>query len=670
MVEKRNAAYHRISDRWLAVVGGAGLAVFYFVFRSQNHPIDSVLYALAAEVREAYPFFHWHHLLYTPLTTVALKLARAFGYAGGAFAPMAAVSAVAAGAAAGLFYLTLRRLGARLGIAALATAGLAFSAAWWYFAGEAEVLALISLFIAGATYLLAGRPVAPKKGLVLGVWLAVGTLCHQAVFLFTPVAFVLLAAERGNRPGRLAAFALSYAVLTAVPYYLIPYLYYDVRGWGDWLNWVTYYASWGDWGHFTRERLARGFVTMLAAVVSGPVAGDVGRAVPPADFLRRYGPAVLIWAGLCGTVVAAAGALWRERRVWLVAAVLWFVGFHFFFTWWEPENVEWWIATTMPLWLLFGLALGDKRIPLAFRACAALAIIGAAAFNFGRVIQPATEPGRNDAEAAARGIVAATKPGDAVFMSHLDVNAWVDYLSRHTRKLSAPFMAPAPGDAASLEARAKAGFPEYAVAGSALYFTNFEWDDPGGIGVDAAAARELRVPFFKMILAADPVTLLRFPGGERVLYRYGGYAAEARDVQVMEAETPGSYEEGVALLTSKAAADFEFTAFRKGEYEIFVEARGTPARGTWPHMEVSADGWPLGVTAVDAAYWRFYRTSVSCRAGPHRLSVKFLNDYYDPSTGENRDLFVNRVIVFRESSSGKKKRHDTVFNAIAATAEN
>ena len=120
-------------------MGAAGLAFFYFLFRSQNHPTDAVLYALAADVKDAYPFFHWHHLLYTPLTWLFVRGAGLLGYAGDVFPPLAALSAASAAAAAALFYLSLRRLGATVAGACLAVGAAALSASWWYFAGEVEV---------------------------------------------------------------------------------------------------------------------------------------------------------------------------------------------------------------------------------------------------------------------------------------------------------------------------------------------------------------------------------------------------------------------------------------------------------------------------------------------------------------------------------------------------
>jgi len=49
-------------------------------------------------------------------------------------------------------------------------------------------------------------------------------------------------------------------------------------------------------------------------------------------------------------------------------------------------------------------------------------------------------------------------------------------------------------------------------------------------------------------------------------------------------------------------------------------------------------------------------------AGAHEVKVTFCNDYYDPESGRNRDLNVNRIIIYRRepryvnSGSGEKQR--------------
>jgi hypothetical protein len=631
-------------ERLVALLLAAGLASFYFIFRSQNHPTDAVLYALAADIKDAYPFFHWHHLLYTPLTWTLFKFFRLVGYSGEAFPVMAGLSAVSAAGAAALLYLSLRRLGASVGAALLAGAAAAFSASWWYFAGEAEILTLIALFLTGAVYLLTAPAITYRIVIVLACWLGLGTLCHQAIVLFMPVGSIVVGWERKGRWGKLALFGAAYGFIAMTPYLLIPSFYYHVRGWGEWTKWITHYYWWGDWGHFEGGRWARGFITMLSAMAAGPNPFDAGKNLALGTVVRNYLPAVFVFAGVLGTVGNAARRLWREQKRWFVAAIVWFASFHVFFSWWEPENVEWWIPTTIPLWLLFGLSVPRKGY---FRAAVVCTLIGLGVLNFSRSIYPATLPGRNEAEEAARAIVSISNKGDAVLMAHVDANCWIDYLSRHSRTLppGQPFCDPHPGAAKELVASALHGFPEYTSGGRELYFTDFEWDDPTLYG--RAEAGDLRVAFFKMIRTAKAVTVIPFPGGPRVLYRFRRYADEFRDVHIYEAEGLEPSTDRAVLATSGATAAFRVEMLKKGHYVICVQAAGKPAVGIWPVMEVAVDGTRRGGVIVDAPFWRFYEMKCGLAAGFHDIRVSFKNDYFDPASGENRDLLLNRVIIYR-----------------------
>lgn len=632
------------SERLIITVSAAALAVFYFLFRSHNHPIDAVLYALAADVKDAYPFFHWHHLLYTPLVSLFLNAARWAGYGGGVFAPATAVSAASAAGAAALFYLTLRRLDVTVRAALIATAFLSFSSPWWYFAGEAEVLAVISLFLTGALYLLAGRNAGRKNALGLACWLGVGTLFHQAVSLFVPVAVIILAWDKRERWTRLLTFGSVYGIIAFVPYVLIPRFYYGVGGWSELVGWATYYSSWGDWGYFTKERITRGFVTTLGAAVAGPDPFDVGQVLSGKRVLGAYVPAVLVWGGALAIIATRAGSLWRSRRRWIVAAGLWFVFYFAFFTWWEPENAEWSIATIIPVWLLFGLSAPKRRV---FNVTAVCALVCVAGLNAARVILPANTRGQNEAEAAARAIVSQTAPGDAVLISHLDVYAWTDLLGRHTRKLYTPFVkADAAGAEEFVRAAAK-GFKGYAAEGGGIYFTDYEWDEksPG----DAEAKRNLKIAFFKVIRNGAPLSGIRFPQGPRVFYRYRGSGGKFRDVAVYEAEGEDRAARHVLLATTGASAAFAVDIREKDKYVLCVQARGRYAAGEWPIVEVLVDGMPLGKTPIDSPYWGFYEVGLTLGPGTHNITAVFRNDYYDVATESGRDLLVNRLIVYRRA---------------------
>jgi len=626
----------------VALAAGLGLAFFYFILRSRNHPVDAVLYALAVEVRDAYPFFHWHHLLYVPLNWLFFAAARLLlGYAGDAFTPMAAVSAAFGGGAATLFYLALRRIGAARPAAAVATAAAALSAGWWYFAGEAEVLAGISFFLAGALWLLAATSYGWGRAALVGCWLGVGTLFHQTVFLFVPLA-ALMFLWKVRKPFRVIFFLAVYAAVVVPAYVLIPRLYYGVSGAGGWFEWVTYYARWGDWAHFSGMRFARALPSLLAAVAAGPDPYDVGRRLSAGTLASRYGPAVFFLGAALAAVVAGGRRLWRERRPWLVLAAAWFVLYQVFFSWWEPENVEWWIATTMPVWLLVGLALPRRRW---LSGAAAVGVLALATLNFIRLIYPATVAGRNDAEAAARAMVAASRRGDVILISHVDTWAWTDYVSRHTLTLMLPFNNPDVAALRNVEAAARDGFRDFSGRRRDVYFTDYEWDEPALAA--SPLQRDYEATFFRMIRPAAPVALIRFPGRQAPFVRFSGYDETLADVGVYHPAGAPSSGEDVILSGTGDTASFKVDLPSDGTWTFAVQAYGRRAGGEWPTMKVRLDGWDAGTVSVDAGWRRFYELKANLKAGVHDLDAVFTNDFYDKDSEQNRDLWVCRLVVYR-----------------------
>ncbi len=555
--------------------------------------------------------------------------------------PMAGLSAVFTSAAAVLFYLALRRMGVAGGNAGVAVAGAAFAAGWWYFAGEAEVLAGISFFLAGALSLLAAPRLGLGRVIALGLWLGLGTVYHQTLALFLPVACFITAWAAGDRIRRCAFLLAAYAAVVAPAYVLIPRFYYDVDAPGKWLEWVTYYARWGDWAHYSRGRMGQGVISLLAAVAAGPNPFDTIKTLPFKDVVIRYGPAAFVLSAVVLTVVIRGRALWRERGPWLIAAGAWFVGYQIFFSLWEPENVEWWIGTTMPLWFVFGLAAPRRKI---FAWAAAPAVAALAVINLNRVIYPATEPGRNDAEAAARAIAAVTKPGDTVLMSHVDTYAWLDYVTGHKRQIFLAFSEPGPDAPGRLEEIAARGFPDTRGNDASVYFTDNEWEEPSLVG--RPWADEMRAVFFRMLRPAEPVTACRFPGRDAVVYRFRRYASELKDVAVYEANA--TLPEGALLLgTTGAHARYDVVVPTAGGWTICLQARGAPAKGVWPVMAVSVDGWEIGRVSVDARWGCLYETTRELTAGRHTITAAFANDYYDAGTGENRDLWVSHLVLYR-----------------------
>ncbi|UCH78196.1 MAG: hypothetical protein JSU81_10810 [Candidatus Coatesbacteria bacterium] len=630
-------------QRLVGIGAGVGLAVLYYVSRTDLHGYDAVAYAAVADVPAVGRMFHQNHPLFTPLVWLAVRAFRVCGYAGSAFVPGAAVSAALAAGAAAFFYLALRRLGAGAAPAAVATAAASFSAAWWFFAAEVEVVSCLSFFIAGGLYILASPSHRWGRAAAAAVWLGAATSFHITVLLFVPVAAILLAAPRQNRWLRLATFGAVYAVVAAAPYVIISQFVYGHRGVAGLWAWINFYEKTFDtWGVWEARRFTSGLVRVLCTTVSPgrDHCWDVaGMNFPLAA--TRLAPAVVYLGAAVATVGAAAPRLWREKRQWLVAGATWFVGYQLFFSWWDYGNPEWWVATVMPLWFLFGLAA--PRCP-AFVITAAAVVLAAASINFCRLISPASCPGRNPKERAARVVLQVTSPGDTLWVEDCDVAIWVKNLSRNTRQVVETGPGFDPPSYSDLAASLAAPPGEAAAEGNAIYVFDSELDNPR-LGIDAEA-EAARAALFPVVLSAEAVTVVPFPRRLSTLLRCRNCRRRFEDLRLYEAERePG--QEYVFLYDRTGSVKFQVVVPRAGRYVLCVQARGEPAAGTWPAMEISKAGRWLAILPADTNFWRFYEVTAELAAGPHEIDVRFCNPFRDPATGRDRLLFINRLAVYR-----------------------
>jgi hypothetical protein len=621
------------------------LAALYFALRSRDISYDAVAYSTLADTPSFGRFFHQNHPLFTPVLWCLMRVVRGLGYAGSSLTPPAALSAAWAGAAAGAFYLVLRRIGARPVSAALAAAGASFSATWWYFAGLGEPVTAISFFIVGALFLVAPWPPSWRRALAVGCWLGGGTWFHMTLVLLLPVAAILVAGGRKGRWGRWAALFVAYAVTASVAYVVVSQCVLRHESIGDFCRWINSYQINSDAnGILAAGRFPEGLLQVLVASVGSRRELHLGvMFMSPGEAVFKLAPAAALVGFALGTIAVAVRRLWREHRRWLVAAVAWLVGYQLFFTWWESGNPKWWTSVTLPIWLLFGLAAPARR---AFVIPAGVIVLAAAAVNFDRVILPSCQPGHNKAENVARVFIAASRPGDNLWVPHSPVALWIRHLTRDDRPLTKTCPCIVPGSynrlAVSLAERGKTYRPDAAN----VYLTGYELDNPRlGDGNPAKAAKKA---LFKILRNAEPVALVPFYGRPRVLYRCCG-AANLESLSIYEAERDTRKEEFRVLREAGDVKRFKVKVQEEGRYVVCVQARGTPARNQWPAVRVVADDETLPTFAVTTDYWWFYETKAVLGAGKHTINVVLLNGFRDPAVGEKRFLYLNRLALYRDA---------------------
>lgn len=330
--------------RWLIPLTLAALAlVLYLRTLSDVHTFDALSYIRDVDQRAGF-FFHPHHLLYSPTGWLFWQSWRLFGYDGGSELALKVLnSIVGAACGVGLYRLVLRLSGVWWA-AATAAGLLLFNYGAWYFSVEVEVylLALIWLLLALALLIeLVTRPrlrTAPLLGLALGL----AALYHQTNGLLVPVivaAFLLSPLGWRERITRLVLCGALAGGIVALGYGLVGFGYNGYRSLGQLREWMFFFIETGWWGHATRDRwtdLGAGLGNSISTQGAWPywVAIVVLLALGLPAAIRRWPRVVTI----CGLWIALYGG---------------------FFAWWEGDNIEFWIATLLPLWLVAGLCIAQ-----------------------------------------------------------------------------------------------------------------------------------------------------------------------------------------------------------------------------------------------------------------------------------------------------------------------
>lgn len=124
----------------------------------------------------------------------------------------------------------------------------------------------------------------------------------------------------------------------------------------------------------------------------------------------------------------------------------------------------------------------------------------------------------------------------------------------------------------------------------------------------------------------------------------GGTCEATYEAENMTATTGGSISSGWNLWSNGSLSTSH--DFVSGGGTVTVVAKGDQAGSQAPHMVVSVGGQVIGDAYVSATSWTSYSFDYSNNSGGVQgLSVAFDNDYYNSSTGEDRNLHVDKVSV-------------------------
>ncbi len=349
---------------------GFGLGIFflylYLSHLSFNYTFDGLAFSAQVE-KDNLPlhlYFHPHHLLYTFLGRLFFLWGRAHGATWDGLVALQFFNLLTG--VVGiliLFHLMVRETNDRLA-ALLSASGLAFTHSYWYFSTIpgvrvfATVTPLLAWYV--LTYL---RNKPPFFGWILGAAHALAVLGHQTnlllVLAFLGGIFLIHEKTRWERLRASLYYLASLSALVLAAYAVVGRYVYFRKTYHDWLWWVfSYFHASQKWGgYFKPSGFERGGGAMVHAFLPG---------VPSLKALYlslTYGTAETILQNavlvLLALLLLRLGHHWAHHRQAVWVSVLWLTAFVPFFVWWEPWNIEFWVSSTIPCWVLMGLVVSD-----------------------------------------------------------------------------------------------------------------------------------------------------------------------------------------------------------------------------------------------------------------------------------------------------------------------
>lgn len=118
---------------------------------------------------------------------------------------------------------------------------------------------------------------------------------------------------------------------------------------------------------------------------------------------------------------------------------------------------------------------------------------------------------------------------------------------------------------------------------------------------------------------------------------------EAEDEGAVTHEVGGSTGDGW-MLWSNGAASATVNIDDAGTWELSARLQGYQAGDEDVRAAFVVDGFSVGDVVVSSSYptWEEHAVELQLTRGVHSVGVAFLNDYYDPDNGQDRNLVVDR----------------------------
>jgi hypothetical protein len=348
---------------------GFGLLTFcVYVYLSHtplNYTYDGMVFAARVE-RDNVPLwdmFHPHHLIYTYLGRLFFLWGRDHGASWDGLVALQCFDMMTGCLGVLIaFHLLVRITNDRL-ISVLSALGLGFSFSYWYFSTSpgvrmfATVTPLFAWYV--LTYIKKSRP-------AIGIWLglahALAVLGHQTNVMLIPAFLggIWLIEEKSFwdkiKTSLYYLCSLTVAVL-GVYGYVGRYAWHTLT-YASWMWWIFSYFHVQQWGgHMEAAGINGSGFAMVKAFLQKNLLTDTMEG----NFTFQTAQTLLLYAlwFLLAVLLLRLKSLWKNQKQTLWVGFLWLLAFVPFFIWWEPWNIEFWVSSTVPCWILMGVVVSN-----------------------------------------------------------------------------------------------------------------------------------------------------------------------------------------------------------------------------------------------------------------------------------------------------------------------
>lgn len=318
------------TPRLLPIAICVGVALLYLSTLTHVHTFDALSYILDVQRKPWAELFHPHHLAYGPLGALATWFT-----AGDAALAMQRLNACAGAIGSALLGAIAYRRWQRIDLAVIAALSLSGAYAYWYYAVEVEVYTVAACFLLWIIWLIDQPHVMQTRWQgALGVAVAGACLFHQSNALVAAPLMLLASIDSWRNPAHWRGWIRAATVAVGIVIGSYTWVMWGISGFRDTetaLAWLTQYAATGWWG-------GRATLTDLLSGISESIAWPHGSTFAIA----------ILSISLAHLRITPL----RREHAWMWT---WMLVYAVFFTWWEPDNIEFWIALC-PLGILLLLA--------------------------------------------------------------------------------------------------------------------------------------------------------------------------------------------------------------------------------------------------------------------------------------------------------------------------